>query len=451
MANISTFFGLETTLRALLAQQAALDTTGHNIANANTDGYSRQTAVLGSTDSYQVTDGARQATIASIGTGVEIDSYKRIRDDFLDLQYRAQNMVLGQQTATANSLDEVETALSEPGENGIANLLSGFWSAWSDVANTPANTASRQALVEQARTLTTSIQGLFSRLTQASSDAQGEYNSLIASPGGEVAQDAKELANLNLAIKRAVAAGDTPNDLYDRRDQILDKLSELGQVSITDLGNGSLDISFGDAANPIVADTTVNWPQTINNAGPPPTSSGGKLGALYDLFKTGGTIESLQTDLNAIAKDLADKVNALHNPGGGGTDYFSYTSGSEASTIAVNVTATGVRTGTASAAEENDIARAIANLRDGTTDDLYSTFVTRIGSMVQDARRQQASSQALVDSVSSRRQSTSGVSMDEEMTNMIKFQRAYQAAARAMSTMDDMLDITINRTGRVGL
>ena len=451
MPQISTFFGLETTLRALLAQQAALDTTGHNIANANTDGYSRQTAVLGSTDSYQVTDGARQATIASIGTGVEIDSYKRIRDDFLDLQYRAQNMVLGQQTATANSLDEVETALSEPGENGIANLLSGFWSAWSDVANTPANTASRQALVEQAKTLTTSIQGLYTRLTQASSDAQGEYNSLIASPGGEVAQDAKELANLNLAIKRAVAAGDTPNDLYDRRDQILDKLSELGQVSVTDLGNGSLDISFGDAANPIVADTTVNWPQTINNAGPPPTSSGGKLGALYDLFKTGGTIESLQTDLNAIAKDLADKVNALHNPGGSGTDFFSYTSGSEASTIAVNVTATGVRTGTASAAEENDIARAIANLRDGTTDDLYSTFVTRIGSMVQDARRQQASSQALVDSVSSRRQSTSGVSMDEEMTNMIKFQRAYQAAARAMSTMDEMLDITINRTGRVGL
>jgi flagellar hook-associated protein 1 FlgK len=237
----------------------------------------------------------------------------------------------------------------------------------------------------------------------------------------------------------------------DRRDLILDKLSELGQVSITDLGNGSLNVSFGDAASPLVADTTVNWPQTINNAGPPPTSAGGKLGALYDLFKTGGTIESLQTDLNAVAKDLADKVNALHNPGGSGTDFFSYTSGSEASTIAVNVNAAGVRTGTASSAEENDIARAIANLAGGTTDDLYATFVTRIGSMVQDAQRQQASSQALVDSVSARRTSTSGVSMDEEMTNMIKFQRAYQAAARAMSTMDDMLDIVINRTGRVGL
>ena len=95
-----------------------------------------------------------------------------------------------------------------------------------------------------------------------------------------MAQDAAELSNLNLAIKRAVASGDTPNDLYDRRDQILDKLSKLGQVSITDLGNGSIDVNFGDAANPLVADTTVNWPQTLNNAGPPATSAGGKLGAL---------------------------------------------------------------------------------------------------------------------------------------------------------------------------
>jgi flagellar hook-associated protein 1 FlgK len=237
----------------------------------------------------------------------------------------------------------------------------------------------------------------------------------------------------------------------DRRDQLLDKLSQLGQVSVTDLGNGSIDVNFGDAANPIVGDTTVNWPQSINNAGPPPTSAGGKLGALYDLFKPGGTIASLQSDLNGIAKDLADKVNALHNPGGTGTDFFSYTSGSEASTIAVNVTASGVVTSTSGAVGDNDIARAISELRGGTTDSLYSTFVTRIGSMVQDAQRQQSSAQALVDSVDSRRQSTSGVSMDEEMTNMVRFQRAYQASARAMSTMDEMLDTLVNRTGKVGL
>src|SRR5215831_5090700 len=123
MPQISTFF--------------ALDTTGHNISNANTQGYTRQTAVMGASDALQVTDGARQSTIASIGTGVQVQAYQRIRNDFLDLQYRAQNMVLGQQTATTDSLNQVQTALAEPGDNGISSLLTQFWKAWGDVANDP--------------------------------------------------------------------------------------------------------------------------------------------------------------------------------------------------------------------------------------------------------------------------------------------------------------------------
>ena len=294
MPSISSFFGLETTLRGLLAQQSALDVTSHNIANANTPGYSRQQAVLGASDALQVTDGTRTATLASLGTGVQVESYSRVRDQFLDLQYRAQNMVLGQQSATSNALSQVETALSEPGPNGISAELAQFWSAWGDVTNAPDNPASRQSAVDKGSAVATSIQGLYSQLTQAASDASAEYTSLTASPNGDVAQNAAEIASLNTAIKKAVASGDQPNDLLDRRDQILDQLSELGQVSVTDLGNGSINVNFGDAANPIVSDTTVSWPQAINNSGAtPPTSSGGKLGALYDLFKTGGTIDSL--------------------------------------------------------------------------------------------------------------------------------------------------------------
>src|SRR5581483_2648484 len=191
--------------------------------------------------------------------------------------------------------------------------------------------------------------------------------------------------------------------------------------------------------NPLVDDTTVNWPQSINNPGPPPTSAGGKLGALYDIFKSGGTIDSLRSDLNGVVSDLVTKVNAIHNTGGAtGVDFFS-------------VGAAGAVTSTSGAAGDNDIATKIAALRGGTTDSLYSTFVTRIGSMVQTANRQQATAQALVNSVDSSRMSTSGVSMDEEMTNMVRFQRAYQASARAMTTMDQMLDTLINRTGSVGL
>jgi flagellar hook-associated protein 1 FlgK len=453
MSGISTFFGIETTLRGLLAQQNSLDVTSHNIANANTPGYSRQQAILGASDALQVTDGARLATLASIGSGVTIEGYTRVRDQFLDLQYRAQNMQLGAQQTTDTALTQVQTSLQEPGDNGISSELAKFWSAWSDVANNndPTATAPQQALVDQAATLSDSINQLDSQLSSAQTQAQAQYNSLTASPNGEVAQDVAQIANLNSAIKKSVAAGDQPNDLLDQRDQLLDKLSGLAQISVTDLGNGSINVNFGDAANPVVSDTTVNWPQTLNNAGPPPTSAGGQLGALNDLFKSGGTIDSLRSDLSGVAKDLADKVNAIYNPSGTGTNFFTYTSGSEASTLAVNVTASQVVASSTGNPGDNDIATAISNLRGGTTDQLYSTFVTRIGSMVQAADRQTASAQALVDSVDSQRQSTSGVSMDEEMTNMIKFQRGYQASARAMTTMDTMLDTLINRTGKVGL
>jgi flagellar hook-associated protein 1 len=347
-------------------------------------------------------------------------------------------------------MSQVETALQEPGSDGLSAQLAKFWSNWSDLAANPTSSGARQALYEQANTVVESLHSLDSQLTSAATQASAEYTSLTQS-GGEIDQDAAQIASLNTAIKTAVAAGDHPNDLMDKRDQLLDKLSGLGQVSVTDLGNGSIQVAFGDAANPLVDDGTVNWPQTLNNAGPPPTSAGGKLGALNDLFKTGGTIDSLRTDLNNVAKSLATQVNAIHNTGGAtGIDFFTLgASGTEAASIGLNVTANTIVA--SSATGTGDIAAQIANLRGSATDSAYSAYVTRIGSMTQDAQRKEATAQALVNSVDASRQSTSGVSMDEEMTNMVKFQRAYQASARAMSTMDEMLDILINRTGKVGL
>ncbi|HEY1597282.1 MAG TPA: flagellar hook-associated protein FlgK, partial [Thermoleophilaceae bacterium] len=236
--GISSFFGLETTLRGLVAQQNSLDVTSHNIANANTPGYSRQQAILGASAALQVTDGANLATLASIGSGVTVQGYSRIRDQFLDLQYRAQNMQLGAQQTTDTALTQVQTGLQEPGDTGISSQLAAFWSAWSDVANNndPTATAPQQALIDKAATLSDSLNQLDSQLSTASTQAQAQYNSLTASPNGEVALDVAQIANLNSAIKKSVASGDQPNDLLDQRDQLLDKLSGLAQISVTDLG-----------------------------------------------------------------------------------------------------------------------------------------------------------------------------------------------------------------------
>jgi flagellar hook-associated protein 1 len=445
MSTISTFFGLQTSLRGLLAQQQAIDTSTHNITNANTEGYSRQEAVLGATDPLELFDG----TFASgdgqgqIGSGVTVEMFRRIRDQFLDLQYRAQAMQVGDQDTRSTQLDQVQLALSEPSDNGISAQLQNFWNAWSDVSNAPDDIAARQALINQGNTLAAAFGTVNTQLATVKSQAASEYAS-ITGAGGDVPTIANQIAQLNQSIKSLVTNGDSPNDLMDRRDLLLDQLSKLGQVSVTDLGNGSINVQLGDAANPLVSDTTVNWPQAL-------TAPGGKLGALLDLSKNGGVIDSYTSDLNNVVKAIADAVNTLHNPGGAGSNFFSYTAGSEAATLAVAVTTAGVRTSVTGAPGANDIALQIADLRGGTGDGLYTAFVTRIGGDVKTAETGDANSTVLLNSIDDRRQSTSGVSLDEEMTNLMRFQRGYQASARAMTTMDQMLDTLINRTGSVGL
>src|SRR3954453_9356758 len=280
---ISTFMGLQTSLRGLLAHQAAIDTTSHNVANANTEGYSRQEASLSATDALKGVGGGAGG-VGSLGTGVNVEQYTRIRDAFLDLQYRAQNMQVGDQQTRSTQLDQVELSLSEPGDNGIASQLAKFWNGWADLSNSPDDVAARQALIEQGKNLAAALKTVDTQLTTVKSQATAEYTALTGA-GGEVVSTANEIAPLNAAIKQFTANGDSPNDLMDRRDNLLDKLSNLAQVRVTDLGNGSINADFGDAAPPLVADTTVTWPQTL-------AAPGGKLGALIDIAKTGGVIDS---------------------------------------------------------------------------------------------------------------------------------------------------------------
>ena len=440
---ISTFLGIQTSLRGLLAQQRGLDVTSHNVANANTVGYSRQEAALSAAPALTIPAGATQlGGAAQLGTGVDVQAYRRIRDTFLDLQYRAQSTRLGEQSTLARSLDRAELAFAEPGENGIADRLGKFWSAFADLSNAPESPAARQSLVEHARSLATTFATLDAQLAVVGSQAAAEYTA-ITGPGGDVEAIAGEIAGLNQAIVSAVGTGAQPNDLLDRRDALLDRLSELGQVTVTDLGGGTIRVNFGDAATPLVDDLTVTWPQAL-------TAPGGKLGALLDLSGPAGTIASLRTELNQVVRTIADSVNAIHTAGGGPA-FFGYLAGSEASTLTVAVTPAAVRAGSTAAPGANDVALALAGLRGGAGDTAYASLVSRIGNAAREALRQEESAQVLTESVRDRRESVSGVSLDEEMSNLLRFQRAYQASSRTLSTLDEALDVLINRTGRVGL
>jgi flagellar hook-associated protein 1 len=451
MSSISTFAGIQTSLRGLLAQQRSLDVTSHNIANASTVGYTRQEATLAATQAMNVSAG-NMANGGQLGTGVDVQSYRRVRDQFLDLQYRAQNMQLGEQTGRSDALKDVELSFSEPGDNGIQNALGKFFSAWSDLSNSADSGAAKQAVIDQARQLSSQINDLQGNLAAARQSAADEYTQ-TAGAGGQINQIASDLASTLNAIRNAEKTGAQPNDLYDRRDLLLDQLSTMGQVSATQSPGGNMDISLGGVTIVDSDDTTGtasvpagSFPLTFT------TSPGGKLGALLDMQSATGPIASYQTDLAAFAQSLATSVNSVY--GTTGTNFFTYGTGSNGlPQISLNEPAISVTTlqGGTSGPADNTIARGVAALQNGDADSRYRQLVTRMGNEVSSAARGEATAQVLTDNVKDRRDSVSGVSLDEEMTNIIRFQRAYQASARAMSTTDEMLDTLINRAGRVGL
>jgi flagellar hook-associated protein 1 FlgK len=446
---ISSFYGMQTSLRGLIAQQRMLDTTGHNIANASTKGYSRQEAVLSASAAMQVQVASSSSAGSHLGSGVDVDGFRRVRDQFLDAQYRGQNTNLSEWSARAESLDSAELSLAEPGDTGINQQLTKFWKSWSDLSKNPDNDAAKQAVVQQANALTDSIHSVRSQMVAAQTSATGQYDA-IAGPNGEVSKIATELAGLNKTISSFITNGDMPNDLMDRRDLLIDQLSGYGQVSVEQLESGSTNVSFVDGTTgtsyPIVADRTAAW------AGPPSGgwSPGGEMGGLLSAAKSpGGTIDGYLTQIDSISSSLMSSVNAAY-----GGDFFA--AGTPAgATIAVaapiQAAPASIRAGSG-ATGSSDLALAVAQLQgNAAVDGVYKAFVAKVGGDLNESTRMQANAQVLADSVEDRRQSVAGVSMDEEMSNLVRFQRAYQASARAMSTMDEMLDVLINRTGKVGL
>ncbi|HEX2102551.1 MAG TPA: flagellar hook-associated protein FlgK [Solirubrobacteraceae bacterium] len=458
---VSTFMGIQTMLRGLLAQQRALDVTNHNVANANTVGYTRQEAVLGTTQPLAIPAGALNGTGSLLGTGVDVMSYQRVRDQFLDLQYRAQNMSLGEKSARSNSLQHVELALAEPGSNGVAAALERFWGAFGDLSNAPENPAARQAVVDKARALADNINQLQTGLSAAVTQAGAEFSALTAS-GGDIHRMAADLAGTMNAIRDAELTGAQPNDLYDRRDLLLDKLSEMGQVSVTASPAGGTDVALGGVTI-VESDDTTGVARVPAGAFPMTftSSPGGRLGALSDLASPTGPLAAYQQSLDRVAQMIAGTsagtgvttVNDIYQRDNPGTPLFTYGIGPAGTPVlALNpaITAATLSAGPGGPGA-NQTALDIAALRGGAIDKEYAQMVTAIGSAVADSKRQEATAQVLTDNLKDRRESVSGVSLDEEMTNLIRFQRAYQASARAMNTTDDMLDTLINRTGRVGL
>ena len=238
------FFGLDLALRALHAQQLGLDVTNNNVANSNTQGYSRQQVVLQTTDPYTLPGLNRAQAAGQVGTGVIASDIKRARDLFADIQYRSE--VAGQKEAQAQSdaLDEVQAVLNEPSDTGISDQFNKFFNAWQDVVNDPTDGAARATLVEQASALGAS----FNRTAQQLGTIQSNLDQKVKLDVDQVNQITRQLATLNRQIVQVEVVGQSANDFRDRRDQLLDRLNQIAPVAAAEQADGSINVTLGGHA-----------------------------------------------------------------------------------------------------------------------------------------------------------------------------------------------------------
>ncbi|WP_039655937.1 flagellar hook-associated protein FlgK [Clostridium tyrobutyricum] len=255
----------------LFSQQTAINVTSHNIANANTDGYSRQRANMVTTTPYTMPSMDGAAGAGQLGTGVTVESIQRIRDSFLDYQFRTQNSISGQYSAQDKILSQVENVLNEPTDTSISSLMSGFFTSWQSLSTSSQNAST---VAQQAYQLTNDLNNVSSQLTKIKTDTNTELKSTIGTVNGYI----KQLNQLNQQIQSVTIAGQNPNDLMDSRDLILDKLSNEFGISITETDNNGINATTADSSTskvdgdngkaPIGADgNPVNIVQTVNSSG----------------------------------------------------------------------------------------------------------------------------------------------------------------------------------------
>jgi flagellar hook-associated protein 1 FlgK len=445
--TIPTYMGLQTALSGLEAAQAAIDTTGQNISNASTPGYSRQTVNL--TERSQLTIPALSSVTgdgSQFGTGVDITSITRIRDTFLDSQYRDQNTTENGESTSSTLLSQVQAGLDEPSSSGLSGQLDTFYNDWASLGSSPSSAGAQQGVIGQGQAVADTLNTLSSQLGTLEGQVTSQYNTLTDPSNGAVASDANQIAQLNGQIAQAQAAGINANSLEDQRDNVIDDLSQYSNVNVTTQTNGMVNVSFGNAAiaaqngttdaTPLVNGTSVDLTDNLTDTNL--SGSGGTLGSLLGLYDstTGkGQIATYSSTLDTVANQLATTVNsAISGADAAGATAPPFFTGTTAATIAVNPAVTASATNPPYTEDE---ANAVAGLSGGTAQQTYNAFVTQVGSDVSSAQNAQTTAQSLLTAISNQRQSVSGVSLDEEMTNLIQYQQAYQASARVMSTIND--------------
>ena len=457
----------------LKINQIAMEVASENIANVNTPGYSRQRVLL-------ETAPPTNHNGFPLGTGVKISTVERYYDALLQKQLLNAGATSGYNNANLQLLQQVEPALNELVYDGLGTSINNFFNSWQDLTLNPSGTAERQAVLSKAEIMTDQFHYVSRTLTTA----MVTQDESLASQTSAINKQLKDIAYLNGQIKTTELIQGNANEMRDQRDYLIRQLGENVAISFVENADGTTDISYSDATagspfalvtgstviNEFDSSTTVgtlpdpaNTPKHVIQLNP--TGAGasvtiapvtGKLGATLVTRDT--TLQGYLNDLDAIANKLVTDINGLHvsavpltydNTGAAGAEFFAV-AGTTAATILLDVNVKGLpdRIAAASGATfykgDNSNALAIAQLNatNGYSMD-YKALVAKVGQDVQSAKTVVAQDAAFMKQLVTLRDSNSGVSLDEELTDLIKFQRSYQASAKLITTATDMMDIAI--------
>lgn len=435
---------------ALLAQQRAMDVTGHNVANASTPGYSRQQLELEAATPLITADGA-------IGRGVSEAGVLRVRDTFLDAAYRRSAGKFGQSGTSFDVLSQVESVLHEPSDTGLVSALDGMFHAFSDLANDPTGTSSRTLLREAAQGLVNQLHDMHDQLGQLAQETYGRMNDQIT----QVNQLSSQIAALNGQIVTAGGASGQAPDLEDHRDQLIDQLSGLVGVQVVQRPDGTVGVIAGTTTLVDGTNSTALAVQPVGGGFGVGLASGGGLidprsGSLKSLADLSTqSFPALSAGLDQFTAALVNEVNSVHVngftlSGSTGINFFD-PAGVTAGNIALSADVLASTDNIAAAGNNTpgDNAQAlkmaqcdtvgIAALGGQTMRGFYTGIATSLGVQVQSASQDQATNQTMMDQADAQRQSVSGVSIDDEMVGLIGQQQAYSAAARLVTTADQMM------------
>jgi len=439
MSGPGTFFGIEIGRRGLQSERQSMEVVGHNLSNANTEGYSRQEAVHVATDPYCNPVFNQELVPGQIGTGVEISYIRRFRDLYLDNQWRDVASSEGYWEGLNDALKKVEVYFQEPSEeSGLQSLIGKFFNAWEDLNSTPQDIGVKAAVREAAVELTDTIRQTYAQI----SDVREYIDSIINDKVARVNSITQQITEVSDAIARVIDLGQQPNDLLDKRDLLLDELGKLGSVTVVNSSDGYVSVSL---YNQELVTIDNNRADITREDADGWAGENLETGMIVGYINSLDYIDKYMSMMNELALGLTNTVNTLHATGGY-PNFFTATGAADfdlSAEVKAEISKVNGEQALNIGGKRTDLTMS-GNTT--TFEGFYRGLTSMVGADTQGSADRLGTQNAVKEQVNNLRESLIGVSTDEELTKMIQYQYAYQSSARVVTVMDTLLDTLINRT-----